>query len=46
MVLFTTRNVYERVTDYGNDGDNHANTSGGSQDFWDCDKGAEAGISK
>ena len=46
MVLFTTRNVYERVTNYGNDRDNHANTSGGSQDLWDCDKGAEAGISK
>ena len=46
MVLFTTRNIYERVTDYGNDGDNHADISGGSEDLWDGDKGAKARINK
>ena len=46
MVLFTTRNIYERVTDYGNDGDNHADISGGSKDLWYRDEGAKARISK
>ena len=46
MVFFETRKLYERVTDYGNDGHNHPDTSGGSQDIWDCDKGAKAGISE
>ena len=46
MVFFATRNLYEGVTDSGNDRDNHADISGGPEDFRDSDKGAEAGISK
>ena len=46
MVFFATRNLYERVTDCSNDGHNYANTGGSSQDLWDRDKGAKAGISK
>ena len=46
VVFFTTRNLYECVTDCGNDGYNHADTSGGSQNLWDCDKGVKTGISE
>ena len=46
MVLFTTRNLYERVTDFGNEGHNHADISGGSEDLWDRDEGAKTRISK
>ena len=46
MVLFTTRNLYERVTDYGNGRYNHADTSGGSEDLWDRDEGAKAGVNE
>ena len=46
MVLFTTRNLYERVTDCGNEGHNHADISRGSQDFWNRDEGNKARIDK
>ena len=46
VVFFTTRNLYECVADCGNDGHNHADTSRGSQDLWDSDKGVKMGINE
>ena len=46
MVFRATRNLYERVSNYGYDRHHHADPGGGAQDLRDCDEGAEAGISK
>jgi hypothetical protein len=46
MVFRATRNLYRGSSDYRNDKYNHGDNCGSTQDLWDRDKGAKAGISK